>query len=477
MASRWRLTNPAEPPGRLDLRSAQNKPAEPPGRLDLRSAQNKLVEPVLIDLDLLPPVDARQASTRPRSPAWRRVLALATAVVAGTLLTADSAVADSPVTFPAAGTPVQVVGNTFYATEAEGARLTAYSLRTGRRRWTTAVPPFTQANLASAGGNLLLTSLEQAQTVAVDPGTGRIRWQHTGTPVWWSRSGDRIALMSQVPAEGGSRFAVTMIAAVSGSGPVRFSGGGPVGPVYSALRPDDRVIGLFVRDDPAGGRMFDFAADQVRRLALPVGSAPGADPAVTPVSPVTAGPQFEELVLARDQVLRVSFWGSRRQLTGYAGEPLSPRWSADGLGINGLTWSCGTTLCTSDGAQSFAFDPMTGDIRWRASWGQLWSAGPGRAFAAWSVSRDGGRGVAVIDEASGREVLRWDNWRPIVPPLGPRVPVLADTSDGLVVAVLDTARLTARRLAKLPPAGQCWANETYVVCRSEPERYRAWRYN
>jgi hypothetical protein len=191
---------------------------------------------------------------------------------------------------------------------------------------------------------------------------------------------------------------------------------------------------------------------------------------------VTAGPQLEELVLAGDQVLRVSFWGSRRQLTGYAGEPLSLRWSADGLGINGLTWWCGTVLCTSDGAQSYAFDPATGDIRWRASWGQLWSAGRGRAFAAWSVSRDGGRGVAVIDEASGREVLRWENWRPIVPPPGQLVPVLADTGHGLIVGVLDTTRLTARRLAELPADGQCWADEAYVVCRGEPERYRAWRY-
>jgi hypothetical protein len=453
MASPWHLTD-----SHLDLRSG---PAEP----------------VLIDLDLLPPVQARTDPTDLRRPAWRRIVALATAVVAGMLLTADTAVADPPVTFTAAGTPVQVVGNTLYVTEAEGARLTAYSLRTGRRRWTTAVPPFTQASLGSVGGDLVLSSLEQSRTVAVDPGTGRIRWQQTGTPVWWSRSGDRIALMSLVPAEGGSRFAVTMVAAASGAGAVRLSGGGPVGPVYSAQRPADRVIGLFVRESPAGGRLFDFATDRVRQLALPVGSAPGADPAVTPVSPVTTGPQYEELVIAGDQVLRVSFWGSRRQLTGYAGEPLSPRWSVDGLGINGLTWWCGTALCTSDGAQSFAFDPVTGDVRWRASWGQLWSAGSGRAFAAWSVSRDGGRGVAVIEEASGREVRRWENWRPIVPPAGARVPVLADTSDGLVVAVLDTARLTARRLAELTQAGQCWANETYVVCRDEPERYRAWRYD
>ncbi len=441
-----------------------------------REVRSNAAEAGLIDLDLLPSIRPDAVSARPISPAWRRIAALVTAVVAGTLLTADTAVADPPVMFAAAGTPVQVIGNTLYATEAEGARLTAYSLRTGRRRWTTAVPRFTQTSLSGVGGDLLLTSLEQAQTVAVDPGTGRIRWQRTGTPVWWSRSGDRIALMSQVPTEGGSRFAVTMVGAASGAGPVRFSGGGSVGPVYSAQRPADRVIGLFVRDSSAGGRLFDFASDRVRQLALPVGSRPGADPAITPVSPVTTGPQFEELVLAGDQVLRVSFWGSRRQLTGYAGEPLSLRWSTDGLGINGLTWWCGTVLCTSDGAQSFAFDPATGGIRWRASWGQLWSAGQGRAFAAWSVSRDGGRGVAVIDEASGREVLRWENWRPIVPPPGYRVPVLADTGNGLVVGVLDTTRLTARRLAELPATGQCWANVAYVVCRGEPERYRAWRY-
>jgi len=340
MANRWRLTDT---------------------HVDSRA------EPALIDLDLLPPVRARRDPAGLRHPAWRRFFALVTAVVAGALLTADTAVADPPVTFGAAGTPVQVVGNTLYATEAEGARLTAYSLRTGRRRWATEVPRFTQANLAGAGDNLLLTSMEQARTVALDPDTGRIRWQHPGTPVWWSRSGDRIALMSDVPADDGGRFAVTMVTTASGSGPVRFSGGGSVGPVYSTQRPADRVTGLFVRDDPSGGRLFDFASDRVRQLTLPVGSRPGADPAITPVSPVTTGPQFEELVLAGDQVLRVSFWGSRRQLTGYAGEPLSLRWAADGLGINGLTWWCGTVLCTSDGAQSYAFDPATGDVRWRAS--------------------------------------------------------------------------------------------------------------
>jgi hypothetical protein len=442
------------------------------------ATSSESVDPVLIDLDLLPeaPQPRRQIRTRPSGPGWRRLVVLATAVAVAAPLTADTAVADPPRTFPATGTPVRVVGNTLYTTEAEGSRLSAYSLRTGRRRWIIAVPPFTQADLFGVGGNLLLTSLEQDRTVAVDANTGRTRWQHNGTPVWWSRSGDRIALMSQVPAAGGSRFAVTMVPAAAGLGAVRFSGAGSIGPVYSAQRPADRVVGLFVRDDPAGGRLLDFAANQVRRLGLPVGSAPVVDPALSTVAPVAAGPQYEELVLTGHQLLRVSFWGSRRELTGYSGDPLRPRWSVTGFGIAGLTWWCGTAICTSDGVQSFALNPATGEVRWRASWGQVWPAGAGRAIAAWSVSPDGGRGVAVIDEAAGTELLHRENWRPITSTLGSRVPVLAVTGDGQVVAILDTERLSARRLSKLSYAGECWSSEMYVVCRSAPERYRAWRY-
>jgi hypothetical protein len=268
-----------------------------------------------------------------------------------------------------------------------------------------------------------------------------------------------------------------MVEAASGKGAVRFTGAGPVGPVYSAQRPADRVIGLFVRDDRAGGWLFDFAADRVGRLPLPVGTAPAVDPALSPVAPAVAGPQFEELLVAGERMLRVSFWGSRRELTGYAGDPLAPTWSVAGVGIAGLTWWCGATICTSDGAQSFAFDPATGEARWRASWGQLWPASASRAVGAWSTSRDGGRGIAIIDEATGRELLRRDSWRPIASTHGSRVPVLADTGDGQVVAILDTGRLSARRLIKLSYADECWSNEMYVVCRSAPERYRAWRYN
>src|SRR4051794_38627928 len=109
-------------------------------------AGGRAAGPVLIDLGLvrdLPP-PASRAAGRPATRSPRRTAALLGVAVAAALLTADTASADTSAVVAAPGTPVAVVGDALYLTESAGSRLSAYSLRGGRRRWTAAVPAFAE---------------------------------------------------------------------------------------------------------------------------------------------------------------------------------------------------------------------------------------------------------------------------------------------------------------------------------------------
>jgi PQQ-like domain len=258
-------------------------------------------------------------------------VAAAVLAVALTALSADrSGAPDAPVTMSTDAIPLAVVGDTVYASPEAGARLSAYSLRTGRRRWTVAVPPLARAGLLPIGPDVVLTSWDQSRTVAVDRRTGAVRWQRTGSVAWSSDAGDRIALVTQDPADDGpnrDRLAVTVVSTASGAAAAELSRTGPISLVFTAGAGRTPMTGVFVRDDSAGGRLFDYAAGQVRRLSLPQPPAP-SDPDATFAAD---HPQYEAVLLAGDHVLVSSAWGERTELTGYAGYPLRPLWTVPDL--------------------------------------------------------------------------------------------------------------------------------------------------
>jgi hypothetical protein len=137
-------------------------------------------------------------------------------------------------------------------------------------------------------------------------------------------------------------------------------------------------------------------------------------------------------------------------------------------------------LCASEANVSFALDPATGHTVWNTAGGQLWRAAPHRLYSANRAGPDGGDGLTILDETTGRPLLpRQHSWRPVAPIEGARLPIIADTPSGSALAVLDARRLSSRRLALLPPGTGpgCWAGERFVTCRVGTDTFRAWRYS
>lgn len=228
------------------------------------------------------------------------------------------------------------------------------------------------------------------------------------------------------------------------------------------------MSGIFAREDATGGQVFDFVTGRTGRLDLPL-----------PHPPVGYGgrPFYEALLTAGDTVLSTTGWGSRDLLTGYAGDPPRQRWSVPDLTI-WRTRSCGDLLCTASDQAVMSLDPASGQVRWRSPGSLLWPASSGRLYSSTQVGVDGSTGIAVLDGATGRELLRRDDWRPVSPIEGARVPILAYARTGQVLAVLDARHLTAVRVAVLPLAGpDCLASATHVACRIGPDTFRAWRYS
>jgi hypothetical protein len=228
---------------------------------------------------------------------------------------------------------------------------------------------------------------------------------------------------------------------------------------------------VFQRDDADGGQVFDFATGGARRLALPLPASPFNDR--------PGAPNYESLLTAGDMVLQTVQWRERSLLTAYAGDPPRVRWSVPDLAFS-FGWRCGAALCRSGRADEVAaLDPATGEVRWRSDGNILWPATGHRVFSSSQTRTDRSTGMAVLDEAAGRELLRQEAWRPVALIEGEKLPVLAYSPDGEVLAILDARRLTARRLALFPTdhAAECWTSATNVTCRIGSDTFRAWRYS
>jgi PQQ-like domain len=407
----------------------------------------------------------------------RRLAVLVVAVVAAAALAADSPGAGRPpVAVPTDATPATIIGDTLYTSPADGGRFSAYSLRTGERRWTADVPALAHVTVAAIGSStVLVSSWDQEQTFAVDARTGAMRWRRPGSAAWWSKAADRIALISQNPADDGpnhDRYAVTMVSAATGDGGTELDRTGPISPVYNVDDEGTPMIGLFVRDDAEGGRLFEFATGRSRRLGLPQ-PPPPAEPGTTDL------PQYEGMVVAGDRLLVASSWGEQLELAGYTGDPPRRLWTAsDQIGLPAQR--CGANLCGSDGTQMFAIDPANGETRWRGGFGMGWPAAGNHVLTSRVSDGIGAPGVTILDGANGRELLGHNTWRlvPATTANPVRVPILVYEAGQQLLASLDLVRLTTRRIAVLPNPGlRCWAGETFVACRIDRDHLRVWRYS
>jgi outer membrane protein assembly factor BamB len=449
-------------------------------------------ESVLIDLDVARPATPPGPPARPLwDPARRRTAIGVTLVAAVSLLAADTAAAldraestpssvSRPVTVLVQGAPLAVVGDSLYTTADGESRLNAYSLRTGRRRWSAAIPRLTEPALIDAGSHLLLTTGPGHQTVAVDARSGVIRWQRLGAPIWLAPSNDRVAVATEQPgtdADRPGRTTVELVTVASGATSAVFRPAtdyGPVSPVFTPDMGDRWTAGMFAREDANGGQLFDFTAGRTRRLDLPLPQPP-ADFGVG----VGVGdrPFYETLLPARDVVMSTTGWGGRQLLTAYAGDPPRRRWSVPDLTIWRTRW-CGALLCSASDQVVLALDPATGQIRWRSPGSLLWPASDRRLYSSTQTGAHGSTGIAVLDETTGRELLRRDAWRPVGLIEGARTPILAYSRTGQVLAVLDARYLTTVRVAVLPQAGDdCLASRTHIACRAGADTFRSWRYS
>jgi outer membrane protein assembly factor BamB len=449
----------------------------------------------VIDLDDLDGCDALPdgsgSSSPPEPPLWtapRRRAAIAVAVVLTVgVLAADTArgtlpaayLVSQPVTVAVPGTPIAAIGDSLYATADRGSRLTAYSLETGRRRWSVDIPKSAGSDqrvgptVLDAGPRLLLVTGQRGETLAIDAGTGIVEWRRPGTPFWLASDRSRVALAtsppSPDPADPGTLAVVTM--ATGANAAVFTPYPGTASPVFSADSTSQQITAAFARQDAGGGTLFDFDSGRTRRLDLPLPSRPP--------DAVDAGntPEYESLLRAGDLIVDTARWGGHSLLTGYAGDPPRPRWSTPDLDF-GWGWWCGALLCGPSGPGTAALDPATGEVRWTYdSRGPVWRASGRRLYASTSVNTDA-TGIAVLDETTGQSLLRQALWRPVAPIEGARIPIIAFSRTGETLAILDARRLTTYRIAALPPGDTaCWASQTHVACRTKVNIFRVWRYS
>jgi outer membrane protein assembly factor BamB len=253
-----------------------------------------------------------------------------------------------------------------------------------------------------------------AETVALDPATGAVRWRQPGDVsvgtaesvllVEWDpvRDGPRSMRMVRT-ADGTQVWALTPRTTLNSW---TVLGAAPERP--------DRLVTM----DRAG-------VIQVRRYADGDLLAEGAAPAFEVPRPEAVA----QLYGAGPHLFVVRLDGVREKLTAYEVDTLRPRWERPGPLSSGVL-DCGALICVTTGAGEVeALDPVTGAPRWRSSgWDYARPAGDGTLL----VELYQGTGHGLVDEATGRE--------------------LADFGPGYTVLDPDTGEYLGLTLsASLPP--------------------------
>ncbi|MFI9642314.1 PQQ-binding-like beta-propeller repeat protein [Micromonospora sp. NPDC051925] len=419
----------------------------------------------VIDLGLLrddvapePPGGLPRAAGRPLRIAV--VLAFALLVLAG----AAPAIPRMAFVVPAQpGASALLRGDQLYLLEPGDApiadsRLSAWTIPASGKarptvRWQVVVP----VKIGSADGismmqataDLLLlsgASRGPVQTFAFERGTGRLRWQQTGS----GTPAGRDLLFTEYGAEG--QQVVRSVDPETGR--ARWS---------AAMSP--------------GMTGYRYAADGVDRIVVAPPRAPvevwDARRGVRlHTAQIDWGASGTGLQIVGDLLLV-----NTDRLAGYDFDRLDRRWDVTLTESSSIT-SCGLLICaTGQTGGVRALDPATGRTVWHDTrWGLV---GPTRGSRMLADSHGGiWQPLVVLDTATGRTVADLGIWQ-LVPATtvdGPLVGVRPAGGGRMLAAEIDVAAARVRVLDALPAvSGKCRADGELLLCRLVDGAFGVWR--
>jgi outer membrane protein assembly factor BamB len=431
---------------------------------------------VLIDLGELSAPDLL-VEVGPPPPRPRTLLTVAVAALAILLPAAAAPPAPPPydpvrhLTLPVSD--YTLVDGTLYAASTQGV-LAAYALPHGELRWSSVVEVHGPFYPNRIGDLVLVTTAADAwQTVALDAATGSVRWHRRGTPIFTDPDTGTVVLIEPPDRvvgtpdpELGSLDAVGLA-----DGRQRWTFPGSDGrirmtPVYGTVAGQPTQIVGLLHSTPTGPQLLDLATG--RDTPVPPAGKPG---------PLRFGEGAYQAVV--DGMLVVADGNPLvPALRAFDRTSMRPRWIAmPGEFVTSID-ACGPWLCATTRNETAAIDPATGNVRWRVDWFAV-RAGVGDRSVAFRIRATGPLGVAVLRTSTGQVLLTVDDWRPLLLAYAHRLPMLRRTDDGRVeLAVLDVDNGSGHRLGELRTAvsDPCEADETYLVCRTDPGHLQVWRY-
>lgn len=341
----------------------------------------------------------------PRRADVRRLAVAAVALL--TVLTVTGSQRPEPQSLPtlwrmpiADGEQFTLTGDAVYQLDSPGSTLRAYDADDGTPRWTRPMDGRTGWFNTDVPGTLLIPTVSGVladgsspavtETMAVDTGTGAMRWQQSGELAvgtaefvlvleWGGAERNEVRRLRALrTSDGAEQWALT-----------------PDGPVTSwtvtgpAPNRPDRLITA-----SSTGRLRVYRFSDGALLA----EVPRVD-------------AFSHLFSDGPHLYVVRLDGRQQRITAYHVDSLRPRWEWTG-GYGSGVFQCSALLCASTAeGEVDALDPATGQVRWHASgWDVARAVGDGTLL----VESHRVTGQKLIDERTGRTVADFGNGMTVI---------------------------------------------------------------
>lgn len=395
-----------------------------------------------------------------------------------------------------AGSGEVAVGGGFIYTTSHAPRgrgvITAYRLPGGRPLWSVSLADWVTGVIPVPRTGVLLAetyqdALGRQHVSAIDETTGRLLWQSPRDEYVADVLAGQ-ALLTSGPAS--APVTLRLVAARTGATVWSATAPGGTDVTISAIWMASADEALSQRDGPA---LLVLRAPKgpVRVLDERSGRTV-ASATLDPPPPFQpgSGPPGQGQSIVGDEYLLTFSLGNLTVVAAYALDTLARRWQTT---LNTLAYyvtDCGSVLCVSGRDCGLAncvsgptdsltaLDPATGAVRWHTA---RWSAampvgGDLLAFSDRFDSTD-----EVVDPATGRPLLRLDQWSPVGSTMPGAAPVLAAPGSGGQgdwFALLDGGQPGIRPLGFVPgvAANLCRATPVYLVCDQPGGGLRVWRY-